>query len=373
MLLRLLLVLLFYSAGGVALAHKASDSYLTLNVVGNQAQGQWDIALRDLDFALGLDANDDRAITWQELRSQHAAINSYANSHLQVSAGGAECALTPQQNLVDKHSDGAYSVLQFTLDCPAPITDIDIHYSLFFDIDPQHRGLLRLSHQDTTQTAVFSPAQAQQQLHLSSTTPGTVFGQYLLEGVWHIWQGYDHILFLLSLLLPAVFYRQDLRWHALPQFRPAGLDVAKIVTAFTVAHSLTLSLATLNVIDLPTRWVESAIAASVLLAALNNLVPLVTRRLWLVAFGFGLIHGLGFANVLKDLGLPQNLLLWSLLAFNVGVELGQLAIVGGFLPCAYWLRHTRFYQTIVFTGGSVLIAVLALIWLIERAFNLSVL
>jgi hypothetical protein len=151
------------------------------------------------------------------------------------------------------------------------------------------------------------------------------------------------------------------------------MEVVKIVTAFTVAHSITLSLATLGVISLPSRWIESAIAASVLLAALNNIYPLINKKLWLVAFGFGLIHGLGFANVLKDLGLPQNMLLLTLLAFNLGVELGQLAIVSGFLPAAFWLRRTRWYRAVIFTLGSVLIALLAFIWLLERSLKLSLL
>jgi HupE / UreJ protein len=105
-------------------------------------------------------------------------------------------------------------------------------------------------------------------------------------------------------------------------------------------HSVTLSLAVLKVIALPARLVESAIAASVLLAALNNLSPLVTSRRWLVAFGFGLVHGLGFASVLLDLGLPRGSLALALVAFNLGVEAGQLAIVTAFLPLAYGARHT---------------------------------
>jgi hypothetical protein len=168
-----------------------------------------------------------------------------------------------------------------------------------------------------------------------------------------------------------VLYRHTGQWQPAIRFRPVLIEVIKIVTAFTIAHSITLSLATLGVISLPSRWVESAIAASVILAALNNLYPLIDKKLWLVAFGFGLIHGLGFANVLKDLGLPQNMLLLTLLAFNLGVELGQLTLVTGFLPVAFWLRHTQWYRKVVFTLGSVLIAMLAFVWLLERSLNLT--
>ena len=146
----------------------------------------------------------------------------------------------------------------------------------------------------------------------------------------------------------------------------------KVVTAFTVAHSITLSLAALGVISLPSRLIESAIAASVVLAALNNVRPVVYGGRWIIAFVFGLIHGFGFASVLTDLGLPQGSLLLALVAFNLGVELGQLAIVAVFLPVAYALRDTRALPARgVLIGGSLLVAAIAAVWLVERAFNVS--
>jgi len=157
------------------------------------------------------------------------------------------------------------------------------------------------------------------------------------------------------------------------QLRDTFWDVLKVVTAFTIAHSITLSLAALSVIALPSRLVESTIALSVVLAALNNLKPLVAERRWAVAFAFGLIHGFGFASVLTDLGLPQGALLLALVGFNFGVELGQLAIVCAFLPLAYALRDSWFYRRVVFAGGSAAIALLASVWLTERVFNLKLL
>jgi hypothetical protein len=132
-----------------------------------------------------------------------------------------------------------------------------------------------------------------------------------------------------------------------------------------------LSLAALGVIALPSRLVESAIAASVVLAALNNLYPVVSGRLWIIAFAFGLIHGVGFANVLADLGLPKTGLLQSLIAFNLGVEAGQVAIVSVFLPVAYWMRHSWTYQVMTLRVGSLLIAAVASAWLLERGAGLS--
>jgi hypothetical protein len=356
-----------------ALAHKPSDSYLTLSVENSAVNGQWDIALRDLDFAIGLDANGDGEITWGEVRAKHAEIAAYAMPRLALSIDGKACPATVTEHLIDDHTDGAYAVLRFRADCGAVFRNLRVRYGLFFDLDPQHKGLLRLAYQGTSITAIFSPEKASQDFSLAAPSRLTQFVDYLREGIWHIWIGFDHILFLLALLLPAVVFRARHGWQAVDAFRPAFWNVLKIVTAFTVAHSITLSLATLGVVTLPSRIVESVIAASVVLAALNNVFPIFRERRWVMAFGFGLVHGFGFASVLADLGLPSDALILALVGFNIGVELGQLAIVTAFLPFAYALRRTLFYRRLVLLGGSLLIAVVAGVWFVERAFDLKLL
>lgn len=369
----LLVLSLFLSCALPAQAHKASDSYLSLSVQNERIEGQWDIALRDLEMAVGLDANGDAAISWDELRARHAAIAAYALARLKLSSDGAACPLRVTAHLVDRHTDGAYAVMRLQGACPQAVAALGVDYQLLFDIDPQHKGLLRLTHGATTSSAIFAPDAGRQLLQLAEASRWRQFADYVRHGVWHIWIGFDHILFLVSLLLPAVLVRQDGRWQARTTLKASVLDVLKIVTAFTLAHSLTLTLAALGALSLPSRLVESAIAASVILAALNNLWPLVHRWRALVAFGFGLIHGFGFASVLADLGLPQGALVLSLVGFNVGVELGQLAIVAAFLPLAYLLRRGLFYRRVVLTGGSALIVVLATVWLAERALDLKLL
>lgn len=354
-----------------AYAHKPSDSYLSLNVANNVIEGQWDIALRDLDFAIGLDTDGDAQITWGEVKAKRKDIDAYVMSRLQLWSDNADCPARLRNHLIDDHTDGAYVVIQFVATCPADVQRLDATYRLFFDLDPQHKGLLRLQFKGATTTAIFSPDKSTQQFSLAQPQRLQQFLDYVREGVWHIWIGFDHILFLLALLLPAVQIRAGHRWQGVAAFKPALLSVLKIVTAFTLAHSITLSLATLGIIGLPSRLVESIIAASVVLAALNNLFPLFSERRWLMAFVFGLIHGFGFASVLTDLGLPQGALALSLVGFNVGVELGQLAIVAAFLPVAYALRKTWFYRRVILVGGSGLIALLALGWLVERAFDLK--
>ena len=373
----LIAVLALLGLAGGAAAHTPSDSYLGLDWQGQRLQGRWDIALRDLDADIGLDADGDGQVTWGELKARHADIAAHALAHLQVLADGQPCRATAGEQLVDEHTDGAYTVLPFTLDCPASPQTLELRYGLFAAVDPSHRGLLRLTDAGGTRTAVLDPNGPPQRFERAGSAgaggAGSTLWQFLREGVWHIWIGFDHILFLLSLLLPAVLVWVPPRWQPAPRLRDAVVDVAKIVTAFTLAHSITLSLATLGVVALPSALVESAIAASVLLAALNNVFPLFRGRRWLVAFGFGLIHGFGFATVLAELQLPQGALLLALLAFNLGVELGQLAIVAVFLPLAFALRATGFYRRAVLQGGSWLIAALAAVWFAERAFGLQIL
>jgi hypothetical protein len=353
-----------------AMAHKASDSYLALQVKGREVTGQWDVALRDIDFAIGLDASGDGDITWGEVQARHADIAAWALGRLKLERGG-DCSLQAAELLVDNHTDGAYAVLRLTGTCPSDSPVLALSYRLLFDIDQLHRGLLRLEVDGVSHTSVLGPDSGVLNVKAGETSRLAQFGQYLVEGTFHIWIGFDHVLFLLSLLLPAVLVHKSRRWTGVGSFRAALTEVLWVVTAFTVAHSITLSIAALQIIALPSRLVESAIAASVVLAAANNLWPMVERRRWLVAFGFGLIHGFGFASVLAELGLPKDALVLSLLGFNVGVEIGQLVIVACFLPVAYLLRNTLLYRRGVFVGGSILTLMVALVWLAERVFNLK--
>ncbi len=367
---RRLLFLFLALLASAAQAHKPSDSYLSLSVQGRELQGQWDIALRDLDYAIGLDSNADGQITWGELRRRDKEIAAYALARLHLRSNGKECATRATQQLVDNHSDGAYVVLRFHGQCVATPTTLNIEYHLFADLDPLHRGLLRLEYAGATRTAIFGPDQAAQQFKLDQSGKWREFYDYARAGIWHIWTGYDHMLFLLALLLPSALVRRDGHWHKVTHVRSAVVDILKIVTAFTVAHSITLSLAVLDIIRLPSRLVESVIAASVVIAALNNIFPVFHRRRWLMAFTFGLMHGFGFAAVLIDLGLAPGALAVSLAAFNIGVEVGQLAIVAAVLPLLLLIRHGDFYRRFILYAGSWSTAFIAAVWLIQRAFNL---
>jgi hypothetical protein len=364
-------LILCLSWSSAALAHKSSDSYLHLTAQGEEVLVQWDIALRDLDAVLDLDANADGQLSWGEVRQRQQQISEYAQHSLEVSTGGIACSMTPSSLLIDTHTDGSYAVLNFTAACARSIADLQVGYGLFAGVDAGHRGLLDLQLGSRVITQVLLPGAAAAVFTALESATWAQFSAYLRTGVGHIWSGYDHLLFLFCLLLPAVLLRRNGRWEAQDDLRAAFIAVCKVVTAFTIAHSLTLGLATLGVVRIPSRVSESAIALTVILAALNNVVPLVRMRLWLMAFCFGLLHGFGFANVLTDLELPRPALALALTGFNLGVELGQLAIVALFLPVVYLARRTLFYRRFVLQNGSAAIALLGALWLAERVFNLE--
>ncbi len=369
--MRILFVMISLLFSLPAWAHKPSDSYLSLSVQNDHIVGQWDIALRDLAEGIALDIDGDGQLTWGEVRTKHDKIRAYALSHLALSADHKACTTEVLEQLIDHHTDGAYSVLRFVSNCNGPIERLAVDYRLLFDIDAQHKGLLRLTQGGQTRTAIFSQDSTAQEFSIAERSRWNESSQFIREGIWHIWLGFDHVLFLLALLLPAVLIRVQGRWQAAGDFSSVCWNVVSIVTAFTVAHSLTLTLAALDVVRLPSRVVESTIAASVVLAGLGNIYPTMMSRRWMIAFGFGLIHGFGFAAVLTDLGLPQDSLLLSLVSFNVGVEIGQLAIVSAFLPLAYLVRRSWSYPRLVLTGGSLAVIAIALIWFTERAFDLQ--
>src|ERR1044071_1220060 len=186
-------------------AHKPSDSYLTITQSGDGLSGRWDIALRDLDFAIGLDADGDGALTWGEVRARHGDIAAYAVAHLALSADEQPCSLQAGTQMLEDHTDGTYTVMPLVIACAnASPSKLTIRYPLLADLDPQHRGLLNLQARGLARPAVLDPQAPVPTFDLAQANRWQQFADYLREGIWHIWVGYDHILFLLSLLLPAV-------------------------------------------------------------------------------------------------------------------------------------------------------------------------
>lgn len=356
-----------------ASAHKPSDSYLKLRGGSEFLTIEWDIAIKDLEILVGVDSNQDGKITWGELKSNRGAIIGHALSRLNVKANGVDCKLSVTELLHSRHSDGGYAVLRITTDQPGTASRIAIDYNLLFDIDPTHRGLVLYENGAVATTNVLSPSKPTLEIKTDDISLWHTFVDYVREGVWHIWIGLDHVLFLISLLLTAVLIRKEDRWEAQEEFWPACRAVLKIVTVFTVAHSITLWLAVMEYVTLPSQAVEATIAFSIVVVAVGNIFPRFSLSGWKIAFAFGLIHGFGFANVLVDLGLSSSALAVSLLAFNIGVELGQLAIVAVAFPIAFLIRKTELYHYFILMGGSLIVAILAAIWMYERIFSAEIL
>lgn len=350
-------------------AHKVSDSYLRLDWNGARVQGQWSLALHDLELAVGLDTNADGAITWGELKARRDAVVEYARKQLRIETEAGPLAVEFAADLqVESLLNGSYAVLNLSATAPAPPLALILEYHAFFEDNPLHRGLVRLSTPDGVRQTVFHPLETRRRFEAVPGGPARLEGWsgFWFEGVRHIGLGYDHVLFLLVLLLPAVLRREAGGWVPVDSAGVAVREVVKVVTAFTVAHSVTLSLAVLNVVQVPARIVEPAIAASILVAAAHNLLRREVGRTWSVAFGFGLIHGFGFSSALADLGLPTEGLVGALVGFNLGVEAGQLVLVGIFLPVMLRLRRHRGYVPWVLRAGSWIATGIAAVWLGQR-------
>ncbi len=351
-----------------AQAHVSSNGFLVARVEGREVSGSLELAVRDVELAIGVDANRDGKVTWGELRAAERRLDEYLVQHVGLSARGRACPMTLKPLQVSERVDGTYVWLPFSAACPVEVEQLDLRYAVLEDIDPSHRGLLSLTAGTITQTAVLGGKSTASSLQVHSPARWRAFQEYLSAGIWHIWSGIDHLLFLVSLLLPAVLLRRKGHWEPVPQARPALISILKVVTAFTLAHSITLTLAALDLVRLPTRLTESVIAASIIVAALNNIFPVVTEGRARIAFAFGLLHGFGFASVLAEMGLPHGARLVSLLAFNLGIETGQLAVVFAIMPLVYAARASVFYRRAFLPWGSAAIASLALVWLVQRAF-----
>ena len=264
---------------GAALAHSSSNSYLTLSAPAGSLTLRADLHLRDVDLLFDLDADRDGQVTWGETHLRQAELASWLDQGLQLSAAGQKCQLGTADLQASQHADGTYLSAQWTPNCPGlsdlASANLSLRYGLMFAQDSLHRGLLKVDLPGLQTSALLSPERPEAQVSRADSSAWRVFGRYIVEGVWHIWIGIDHIVFLLSLLVlaPLLLSRHRItQWPAAQQARPVLMDVLAVVTAFTVAHSITLGLTIMEWLTPPPDLVEPAIALSVVLAALNNLL-----------------------------------------------------------------------------------------------------
>ncbi|MBT8103727.1 MAG: HupE/UreJ family protein [Gammaproteobacteria bacterium] len=360
-------------------AHSLGEGYLFIDVSDSSLSGWVEITLTDLDAALSIDGDSDGKVSEEEMLANFERVRGYVFEHVGIGTGDREYELEFTNYELRNVALSPFLMMHFrTIERQIPDV-LHIQYRMLFDIDPQHRGFLVISSNekggivDTGEgvTLIFSPTKTEQDIDLTRLSPWVSFVDFLKHGVWHIWIGFDHVLFLVALILPSVLIRQDARWEPVGEFRQAIWNVVKIITLFTVAHTVTLTLAALDLVRVPGRLVEAVIAASVIIAALNNIFPVIRERIGWVVFLFGLFHGFGFASVLQDLTSNATNLAADLAGFNIGVEIGQLAIMLVVFPLLFVFRSKYVYRQVLLPVGSFVIAVLAAGWLVERVADLE--
>ena len=339
-----------------ASAHDLNSSYTEVIVTPDSLQIAFTFDITDLSKHFGIDANHNRAIERDELIAGAPAIYDYLEAHtaLGINFSPAELERKNAWTTTDDFGNVFVSFL-FGKRLNSLPAEISLNVDFFEKFGKQHKNLAKIAVNEQLQQAIFTIENSRQRFNIGGKT--SLFeqiGQFVKLGVEHIFLGYDHLMFLFALVVVGGRLK----------------SLVKIVTAFTVAHSLTLILAALEIIKLPPRIIESSIALSIAYVAAENFVIAETDHRWVLTFVFGLVHGFGFANVLRDLGLPTTGLVPSLLAFNVGVEIGQLCIVAIFFPITLWIAKQKFQRQVVFAFSSV-IFLFGLGWFVERAFNLS--
>ena len=387
--MKALVVTLFLSLlvmnASVVNAHELSSGYLTLNAgEENTYSGELLLKPDDIGQVAGLDTNGNGALTWGEIHQNQPLLERYITKVLSIRVDDSPCEINLSMPNIRSVSGDSYLVSPIQVMCESGGT-LGIHYDGIFEHSPTHKLLVNVnladqpenrsqeSSQDSSQntsdntsvTSVLDTDNRSVTFDASTTSLTALFISLVYEGVWHIFIGIDHILFLVATLLTVNLVREHKQWQKEPSTSRILKHTVILVSAFTLAHSITLTATALNFIALDSRLVELGIAISVLLTALNNIYPLIVR-LGIITFAFGLLHGMGFASVFADLNAQSNNLVLSVVAFNIGVEVGQLAIVAVLLPLLLWLRHFAFYAKTLMPLLSSIIAIIAINWTIQR-------
>lgn len=343
-----------------AAAHQSGNSYLRIDSDPEALRVQLDFAVRDLNSLLQIPPEQQKPIQRDELGAVQEKLVAVIASSLAMEADGKPLQLAFQSQEVALHNDGLYLRQSFSAPALDPgASQLLVRYGFFNEEEKIARAFVKLSANGLETSAVFDARHASQRLPLREISLGEILWSYAREGALHIWSGLDHLLFLLCLLLPGLSL-------AAPALRPLLVYALKVITAFTVAHSFTLAAAALDWVMFPDKLIEAAIAASIVISALMNLWRGKGTYQWKLAFGFGLIHGLGFANGLRELGLSSSHFIETLLAFNLGVEFGQMAVVLAIgVVLAPVLRRER-VVSLIQRWGSLGILLMACGWLVER-------
>ena len=374
MFLQVLVGICFVIVPSVSMANKPSDSYLKIEV-DKTFTVQWDIALRDLEILIGLDSNFDGKITWGEVRQQQQKIFDEAVPDLKISIDEVDLPLQPTGLKVTEHSDGAYAVLELTSDAMERFTLMKVDYDFFFDVDQTHRSLVDYGGDFGSGSYVITDVDKTLVIPEGGTHWFYLTLTYIKVGAKRFFTDYDHLAFLIALILPSVWQFEEKRLKYIPvvKGKTAIQAIFWLVICLTFAQWITLSQSVSDSTASQSNWVQTAMAALVALSAIHNMYPM--TRYWgvIATIGFGLLLGLGSGEFLKQQGLPSAMVPISLLGFSIGLGLAQLALVAVLFSVAVMIRRTNFYDQFVFHGGSTLIVVLGTMWVIERLTGSTIL
>ena len=366
---------------GPAAAHNGDEAYAYLDVTETSLGGRIDVPVPDLEEALGIDLETgsiDELIA--NVNANREAIVAYLDEHFDIGAAGVSWTVDfgAVEPLFEEVSTAVYVLFPFSVDVPVNEVPriLDVTFDPFVDEVADRRPVALIRNDwgagvvdaDRSRIAVFDSGTRSQSIDLGDTGWWKNFRASIDLGVDHIKTGPDHILFVMVLVLPSVAIFAGI-WRPAPTFGSALWRVLKIVTMFTVAHSITFTLAGLDILPLPLpRVTESIIALSIAVAALNNIRPLAPNKEWMISFAFGLFHGMGFASLVDGLDVDRSTQLVSLLGRNVGIEIGQSAVVIFVFPALYLVRRTNYYRPFL-VKSSVVLSVVSLGWMIERMFE----
>lgn len=364
-MIRFVVFLLVATFSFSTFSHELSNGYLTLKNESNETlSGELLLNPKDIGQVAGLDTNNDGNLTWGEVNRYHNLANGYIQNHLIVRGSETRCTVSVAPPTIRDISAESLLVYPLSVNC-AFLNEVSVHYTGIVSDFPTHKLLTSITLNEQTSVHVLDGERGFITVALQNNHWVSQFGEMIYQGIWHIFIGLDHILFLVATLLTVNLLRKNKRWVKEQSKKHIIKSTVILVSTFTLAHSITLTATALDFITLNSRIVELGIAISVVITALNNVYPII-MRLGFITFGFGLLHGMGFASVFGDLSAQTGSLVMNVLAFNLGVEIGQLAIVALLLPVLIALRNARVYSKAIMPIASSIIAIIAINWTLQR-------
>ncbi len=346
------------------MAHNTDYARLVLDINNNTINAQLELTVADLEYKIGLDRDFNGKITWGELSENSDRLFKYVRDGIKIQNNKKTCKVSYQGLKVNQRIQKNYALLELAVQCPDKVQTLTVNYQLMFDVDAKHKLILGINEADKSVTRILTANKPEINYSRKNSSWGNI--DFILSGIEHIWIGYDHILFLLCLLLAAIKTQKSGKQGSRKPIRKIMIEVIKLVTAFTIAHSVTFLLANFGIVKISPDLTEAVIALTVVMVALNNIFNVFDSGLWKIVFALGLVHGLGFANVMSALELSKAQSVLSILMFNAGVEIGQLLLIIIFVPVLVLLSGYKLYFKYLRPGMSWFISIIGVMWFIER-------